>query len=556
MSELDINRQTDKSGSPGVLISGTDLKHWNIDEEIFWTESTKKIAFRNLFISVPCLLCAFAVWMLWGVLTVQMLNLGFPFTKEQLFTLSSIAGLSGATLRIPNTFFIRLMGGRNTIFFTTSLLLIPVIGTGTALMDINTPLWVFQLYALLSGIGGGNFASSMSNISYFFPRKMQGLSLGLNAGIGNFGVTTMQVLIPLAMLLGLPCQTGLPLKAVSGTLFGTLKIGTEIYIENGAFVWLLFLIPLCFLSWFGMNNIRDEHVSPDIDAPLQTFAKMSVMLGIGLLTSVLGLYFMLPTNIGGSGLIINKWIILPIVLCATIYLLKLLPGEIKTNLNRQYKIFGNVHTWVQSIIYTMTFGSFIGYAAALPLAIQVIFGFSHILNSTGTLSHDTINPNAPNALMYAWIGPFVGAAVRPLGGWLADKYGGVRVTQVASILMIITAFGAAHYMKLAYASATPEQYFMPFFMTFMVLFCASGVGNGSVFRTIAVVFNKEQSGPVLGWTSAVAAYGAFIIPKEFGEQITAGNPEYALFGFAAFYVICLILNWIFYLRPGNKFANA
>ena len=163
----------------------------------FWENTGKAVARRNLWISIPSLLCGFAVWLYWGIITVQMLNLGFPFTQAELFTLMAIAGLSGATLRIPSTFFIRIAGGRNTIFFTTALLMIPAAGTGFALKNPETPMWMFQLLALLSGFGGGNFASSMSNISFFYPKRVQGTSLGLNAGLGNFGVTTMQILIPL-----------------------------------------------------------------------------------------------------------------------------------------------------------------------------------------------------------------------------------------------------------------------------------------------------------------------------------------------------------------------
>ena len=181
----------------------SDIREWNVEDEKFWESTGKKIANRNLWISIPSLLCGFAVWLYWGVITVQMLNLGFPFAKSELFTLMAIAGLTGATLRIPSSFFIRLCGGRNTLFFTTALLMIPAVGAGIALSDQNTPLWVFQLLALLSGFGGGNFASSMSNINFFFPKKVQGLALGLNAGLGNFGVTTMQILVPLAMTFGL-----------------------------------------------------------------------------------------------------------------------------------------------------------------------------------------------------------------------------------------------------------------------------------------------------------------------------------------------------------------
>lgn len=152
-----------------------DIDKWNPEDERFWESEGKKVASRNLWISIPSLLCGFAVWVYWGIITVQMLNLGFPFAKAELFTLTAIAGLTGATLRIPSSFFIRLCGGRNTIFFTTALLIIPALGTGIALQDPNTPLWQFQLLALLSGFGGGNFASSMSNISFFYPKSSKGL---------------------------------------------------------------------------------------------------------------------------------------------------------------------------------------------------------------------------------------------------------------------------------------------------------------------------------------------------------------------------------------------
>jgi NNP family nitrate/nitrite transporter-like MFS transporter len=133
--------------------------------------------------------------------------------------------------------------------------------------------------------------------------------------------------------------------------------------------------------------------------------------------------------------------------------------------------------------------------------------------------------------------------------------GGAKVTQLVSIAMITSALGVAYFMKAAYASATPEQYFWPFFVLFIILFTATGVGNGSTFRTIAMVFDEEQAGPVLGWTSAVAAYGAFIIPKVFGEQIKATTPEYALYGFAIFYFVCLVLNFWVYMRAGAEIRN-
>ena len=531
-----------------------DLTNYAPDDEAFWASTGKGIANRNLWISIPSLLCGFAVWLYWGIITVQMLNLGFPFEKSQLFTLAAIAGLTGATLRIPSTFFIRIAGGRNTIFFTTALLMIPAIGTGFALQNPETPLWQFQALAFLSGIGGGNFASSMSNISFFFPKKIQGYALGMNAGLGNFGVTTMQILIPLVMTFGLFGGEPMILENTSGTLIGKIPAGSETYIHNAGFVWLLFLVPLAFAGWLGMNNIRDEHVSPDIPGPLGAFGIITFMLVIGLVCAAFGLWLMLPPEVGGSGFGVSKWIVLPIVIALTVGLLKMIPGQVGRNLTRQYKIFGNKHTWAMTIIYTMTFGSFIGYSAALALTIKVVFGFQHLLVD-GAMTHETVNPNGPSALMYAWMGPFIGALIRPIGGMMADKLGGARVTQWISIIMVVSALGVAYFIQAAYNSATPEQYFWPFLGLFLILFAATGIGNGSTFRTIAVAFDKEQAGPVLGWTSAVAAYGAFIIPQVFGEQMSAGTPEYALYGFAIFYALCILINWWFYLRPGAYIQN-
>jgi NNP family nitrate/nitrite transporter-like MFS transporter len=531
-----------------------DIKSWNPEDAQEWAASGKSIATRNLWISIPSLLCGFAVWLYWGIITVQMLNLGFPYAKSELFSLMAIAGLAGATLRIPSTFFIRIAGGRNTIFFTTVLLMIPAIGAGMALQDMNTPLWQFQLLALLSGIGGGNFASSMSNISFFYPKKQQGLALGLNAGLGNFGVTTMQILVPLSMTFGLFGGKSMTLQTASGTLIGKIPAGTETYLQNAGFVWLLFLIPLAIAGWWGMNNIRDEHVSPHLGNPITSFGIISGMLLIAFFTAASGLWLMLPEAANGSGFGVPKEIVLLLVVVATVLLLRFIPGGVGRNLKRQYKIFKNKHTWVMTVIYTMTFGSFIGYAATFALAIKVVFGYQH-LEVDGVMTHDLVNPNGPSALMYAWMGAFIGALIRPVGGMISDKIGGAKVTQIISVIMLFSALGVAYFLKLAYSSATPEQYFIPFLLLFLLLFAATGIGNGSTFRTISQVFDKEQAGPVLGWTSAIAAYGAFYIPKVFGEQIKATTPENALIGFAIFYGVCILINWWFYLRKDAEFHN-
>nr|WP_114968608.1 MFS transporter [Rhodoferax ferrireducens] len=535
--------------------SGVDIADWRPEDERFWETTGKKIAYRNLWISVPSLLCGFAVWGMWGIITVQMLNLGFPFTQAELFTLTAISGLAGATMRIPASFLIRLAGGRNTIFLTTAMLLAPAIGTGIALQHKEWPLWVFQLMALWSGVGGGNFASSMSNISTFFPKRLQGTALGLNAGLGNFGVTTMQIVIPLVMtmsLFGGFAGESMTLVKDSGWIFGKITAGTPTWIQNAGFAWLLSLIPLSILCYFGMNNLKT--VSPDIGGTIGAFLKIIWLYTLSFVPAGLGLYLYLPKPTGLG--LLNMWVAMPLIIISTLLVLKLTAfGTMKENISKQFAIFSNKHTWSMTALYIVTFGSFIGFSMALPLAITVIFGISHVPDAAGVMQHTLKNPNAVSALTYAWIGPFVGALVRPIGGWISDKVGGSIVTQIISAVMVVASGWVGYVMMQAYGSATPEQYFSTFMWLFVLLFAASGIGNGSTFRTIGVIFDRQQAGPVLGWTSAIAAYGAFIAPVVIGAQIKAGTPQMAMYGFAVFYALCLVLNWWFYLRAGSEIKN-
>ncbi|SFX75237.1 MFS transporter [Marinospirillum alkaliphilum] len=532
--------------------SNQDIHDWDVENESYWKSKGRSIAYRNLWISIPNLLCGFAVWLMWGIITVQMLNLGFPFEPGQLFTLTAIAGLTGATLRIPASFMIRIAGGRNTIFLTTAMLMIPAFGAGMALQNPDTPLLTFQILAFLSGIGGGNFAASMSNISTFFPKKEQGLALGLNAGLGNFGVTTMQILIPAVMTVGVfGLLAGDPMTLVrdSGTLIGRIEAGTETWIQNAGFIWVAILLPLVIAAWFGMNNLRS--ITPDPGNPLAAFGRITGLYIIGFITAGVGLYLYLPAPTGLG--ILNPWLAMLLIMVATLVLMRMVPGKIGENSKRQFAIFKDKHTWSMSILYILTFGSFIGFSMALPLSITVIFGSSTI--EVDGVMQRVSNPNAPSALTYAWIGPFVGALIRPLGGWVSDKLGGSIVTQVIAGVMVIASAAVGYIMMLAYQSATPEQYFFYFIVLFVVIFAATGIGNGSTFRTIGVIYNQEQAGPVLGWTSAVAAYGSFVAPMVIGDQIRGGTPEMAMYGFAVFYALCMVLNWWFYLRKGAYVKN-
>jgi len=525
-----------------------DIEHWDPENEDFFEHEGRRIAMRNLWISIPSLSMGFSIWIIWGMIGAQMLNLGFPFTETELFTLAAIAGLTGATLRIPASFMIRIAGGRNTIFLTTALLMLPALGAGIALQDKDTPLWIFQALAFLSGVGGGNFASSMSNISGFFPRHQQGLALGLNAGLGNFGVTFMQLLVPLVMTAGLFGVLGgdpMVLERPSGTVIGRIEAGTETWIQNAGFVWLIFLVPLAFFTWFGMNNLRN--ITPEPGHPLVAFGKILGLYGVGFIAAAVGLYLFLPQPVGLG--VLNMWIALPLTIVLTLALMRALPGAVGRGVKSQFNIFREKHTWSMTVLYIATFGSFIGFSAALPLSIEVLFGNMQVDGAR------VPNPDGPSALTYAWIGPFVGALIRPVGGWLADRVGGSIVTQVISAVMVVASVAVGYIMLQAYNSASPTDYFMAFIVLFVVIFAASGIGNGSTFRTIGVIFDEQNKGPVLGWTSAVAAYGAFIAPRVMGEQIQAGTPQLAMYGFAIFYTLCLVVNWWFYLRRNVAIRN-
>ncbi len=538
------------------------LERWDPENTGFWESEGKSIANRNLWISIPNLLCAFSVWLYWGMLAkfIQRLHFANPdlfnFTfmnggasyegdayRALMFTLPAVAGLSGATLRLPHSFMIAISGGRNVKFMTTLLLLLPALGAGIALQDPTTPFYVLLILAALSGVGGGAFASSMSNISFFFPKKMQGLSLGLNAGLGNLGVSVMQFLLPWIITF-----------AAFGSLGGdgyTIPSGDStvtIWIQNAGLVWVPILGTFAVLAFLFMNNLPQHDCGPTPVA----IGKYLWLTLLGYIGATIGVLLLLAPW-GGSVVLLKIFVVLIVSVVVTMALLRYVtPKPIQDNLKNQFEIFGNKHTWIMTWLYTMTFGSFIGFANAFPKLIDDIFGVIRVASDGSPLMNAMVNPHAPISSQYIWIGAGVGALIRPVGGWLSDKFGGARVTHWDTIIMIGATAGAGYYVSIAAASPTPEIYFMPFLLLFILLFATTGIGNGSTFRMIPFIFSKDQAGPVLGFTSAIAAYGAFLIPKIFATQIKAGTPHYAMYGFVAYYITCLAVNWWFYARKNAE----
>jgi len=534
---------------------GATPDKWDVEDNQFWESTGKKIATRNLWVSIPNLLLGFSVWIYWGVIVglIQGLhdvdtslfafsfgNDGVPLAgsayKALLYTLPAVAGLAGATARIPNSFMIAICGGRNVKFMTTALLILPALGAGIALQNPSTPFLTFIILAALSGIGGGAFASSMSNISFFFPKRMQGLTLGLNAGIGNLGVAVMQMAIPLIITVG---------------IFGGdshLLRDNPVWIHNAGMVWVPILAFFGILAFLFMNNLP-QHKCGSTPVAIGKFLWLEILGYTGATIAI----FLLVIPWGSFPVLLKIFVVLLVAVATTLILMRFLtPKATKENLVDQFAIFSDKHNWIMTWLYVMTFGSFIGYANAFPKLLKDVFGYIRVDEAGQPLAEAIINPNAPDILKFAFLGAAMGAAIRPLGGWLSDKWGGARVTHWDTIVMIGSVLACGYTISLANSSPTPEAYFWPFLLLFILLFATTGIGNGSTFRMIAIIFSKEQAGPVLGWTSAIAAYGAFLIPKIFATQIKAGTPEYALYGFAAYYMSCLIVNWWFYARKGAE----
>jgi NNP family nitrate/nitrite transporter-like MFS transporter len=460
-----ISRDLPELAHPSPLV----LAEWHPEDPDFWEKTGKRIATRNLWISIPALFLAFAVWMVWSVVVINLPSIGFRYTTNQLFWLTALPGLSGATLRIFYSFMVPIFGGRRWTTISTASLLVPALWIGFAVQDPETPYVLMLVLALLCGFGGGNFASSMANISFFFPQAKKGAALGLNAGLGNLGVSAVQFVVPLVIT-----------ASVFGWLGGEPQtwmkdgITKPMWLQNAGFIWIPFILATSIAAWFGMNDIASA----------------------------------------------------------------------KASFKDQAVIFKRKHNWLMCWLYIGTFGSFIGYSAGLPMLIKTLF--------------PVVNP-----AQYAFLGPLVGALIRPFGGWLADKLGGARVTFWNFIVMAAAVLGVLHYMPTGGADGN----FHGFLAMFLLLFLTTGIGNGSTFRMIPVIFLTErqranvgdvaqirreaakESAAVLGFSSAVGAYGAFFIPKSYGTAIAlTGGPEAALYVFLVFYMSCIALTWWYYAR--------
>jgi NNP family nitrate/nitrite transporter-like MFS transporter len=427
------------------------ITDWNPEDEKYWETKGKVVARRNLIWSIVAEHVGFSVWLLWSIVATKLPQAGFHYTTDELFQLVALPGLIGALMRFPYTFAVPLFGGRNWTIISAALLFIPTVLLAYFVTQPDTSFGLMLAVAATAGLGGGNFASSMANISFFYPDRMKGWALGLNAAGGNIGVSGVQLLTPIVIGLG---TTGL-------------------YLQNAGLMWL----PLIALALYGavrhMNNLTAA----------------------------------------------------------------------RSSFRDQLVIVVRKHTWVMSYIYIGTFGSFIGYSAAFPLLLKTQF------------------PQITVAI--AFLGPLVGSLSRPFGGRLADRLGGAQVTFWNFIVMAAATVGVLYFIEI--------RSFAGFLAMFLILFVATGTGNGSTYRMIPSIFREEklrnsriadgtarlqaikdasiESAAALGFIGAIGACGGYFIPRGFGASIAmTGGPHLALAVYLAFYVTCIALTWWYYLR--------
>ncbi|MBX3117463.1 MAG: NarK/NasA family nitrate transporter [Fimbriimonadaceae bacterium] len=434
------------------------MQDWRPEDQEFWDSTGKSQAWKTLWITTFALILSFTTWFMVSAMVVKLTGIGFGFTKSQLFWLNAMPGLSAGTLRIIHTFLIPVFGTRKTITWSSILLLLPCIGWGMAVSNPNTSYSTFMALGFLAGLGGGNFSSFMPSTSLFFPKRLQGTALGIQAGIGNFGVSVVQFLVP--VLIGIS-------MVGSSQHFVDKKAGkvvkeTDIFLQNAAFIWIPFILIAGVLAWFMLRSV-----------------------------------------------------------------------PVKANFRQQLDIFKDKHTWLMTLLYFMTFGSFSGFAAAFPLLIKETFGKFE---------------GAPEPLKYAFLGPLIGAGVRALFGPISDKFGGARVTMISAIGLLGCAIGIT-----AFTRPTSLDQWPGFLFLMLGLFLFSGIGNASTFKQMPMIFPPRQAGGVIGWTSAIAAYGPFVFSVAFGAIITrTGAPTAFFYGAAVFYALCLLVNWWFYTRKGAE----
>jgi NNP family nitrate/nitrite transporter-like MFS transporter len=523
----------------------TWLDKWEPENEEFWKKTGSKIAWKTLTITTLTLILSFASWFMMSVIAVKLPGLGFSFSKDQLFWLVAIPGLAAGFLRIIHTFILPIFGTRHVVAWATLLKLIPVIGIGFAVMDTNTPFWVFAVLAFTCGFGGGDFSSYMPSTSLFFPKRLKGTALGIQAGIGNFGVSLAQFVTPLILSVSIygasSVFTSIDAKETLSVLQNaTVEKQKEVFAALDAEVQTKILSnvkkPILDSVTTVVNSADNAVIFASL--PLKSKSKAIANANPKLAEKILNEISPANTAVKNKEIYIQSaafWYVPFLLILAVIswFYLKSIPMQ--ASIKEQMDIFKNKHTWYCTITYMMTFGTFAGLSAAFPLMIKFLYGDF---------------PDAPDPLVYAFYGPLIGSASRIVFGFVADKIGGAILTTITGIGILA---GAIILVTQGLVSPTSMDQFPLFVGVILAMFFFTGIGNAGTFRQYPIIFseNQRQAAGVIGWTAAIAAFGPFIFSKFIGNNITAnGTVNQFFIGLIVFTILATVINWWFYNRKG------
>lgn len=507
------------------------LKKWEPENTQFWQDGGSAIAWRTLILTTFSLIASFATWFVMSAVVVRMPGLGFKFDTMQLFWLAAMPGLAGGTLRLIHAFLIPIFGTRMTVTTSTFLKLIPMVWLGFAIQDNTTSFNTFMIIAFLCGMGGGDFSSYMPSSSLFFPKRLQGTAMGIQAGIGNFGVSLTQFITP--WIIGFAA-----LGAVVGApqAFNTATVIKDVVVSKSGGVVTAVVFKKPELAAALAVSKDDAGVVNGValkDGEAGRNLKLEVKKNTaGAVTDVqLSVLVKKELYLQNAAFWYVPYLLLAGILCGIF--LRSVP--VKASFGDQLDIMRNKHTWFCVITYIMTFGSFSGFSAAFPIMIKTIYG---------------VFDGAPDPLKYAYLGPLVGSLIRTVGGPLSDRYGGGIWTQVSGAGLIA---GCLYLIFGGYLSPTSVDQFDGFLWGMLWIFLMAGVGNFATFRQYPIIFahSPRQGAQVLGWTGAWAAYGPFVFSSLIGASITSTGSAAAFFwGAIGFYVLASLINWIYYTRPG------
>lgn len=507
------------------------LQRWEPENPQFWKENSG-LAWRTLVITTWSLIFSFATWFTMSAVVVRLPAIGFKFDTNQLFWLAAMPGLSAGFFRLIHSTLIPILGTRLTLSVAAIMKVVPCIGIAVAVMNPATPFWFFMLFSFLTGFGGGDFSSFMPSTSLFFPKRLQGVALGTQAGIGNFGVGLTQFVTP---------------WIIGFAALGALGGAPQLFTKADPIKEVVVVKEAGIVKNVTVNNpelasvitvVKEGDVVKDV-VKQETEATKNIAVTVkkddkGAVTDVQVKKVIKKDMWVQNGML---WYLPVLVFTFIISVLFLRSVPVRSSISEQLRIIGDKHGWLCTWTYISTFGSFAGFAAAFPLLIKVVYGGF---------------PGAPDPLKYAFYGPMIGGAVRFAFGAPSDKWGGAILTQVALIAMI-----AGCVFLMATGALTPKSLDQfPMFVGGMLwLFFWTGVGNASTFRLYPIVFaySAKKGAQALGWTAAWASFGPFVFATFVGMSIAkTGNPVAFFVGATIFYIIAAIIQWWFYTRPGAE----